>query len=144
MFSFSSKEEYAVLAVLALSVSDDRKLLQVKEISKRERLSTRYLEQVMGLLKKEGLVESVRGPSGGYHLTRLPHEICLSDVLRAVGNRIVANPPTRQRKGRAQILQELSDQVGQGLKTVFDTIHFQSLCQRKKALEAAQALMYHI
>ena len=57
---------------------------QAKDIAKREDIPLRYLEQIFQDLKRAGLVESKRGPRGGYFLKRDPAEITLGDVVRAL------------------------------------------------------------
>lgn len=55
----------------------------LKDIAEREQLSEKYLEQIINLLSKNGLVQSVRGSKGGYHLTRTAGEITVEDILKA-------------------------------------------------------------
>lgn len=58
--------------------------VSINSIAARQGISERYLEQLMGLLRKAGLVRSIRGASGGYVLTRSSGEISVGDVLRAL------------------------------------------------------------
>ncbi len=76
------------LADLALLPSDT--LLSLAEISKRQDISLPYLEQLFVKLRRAGLVDSVRGPGGGYRLARPPSEIRVSDVLGAVDETVSA------------------------------------------------------
>ena len=57
---------------------------QIKDISKRQTISARYIEQIFQKLKKAGLIKSIRGRSGGYLLTKKPDEISVGDVIRAI------------------------------------------------------------
>lgn len=65
-------------------------LLSLGELSKRQDISLPYLEQLFVKLRRAGLVESVRGPGGGYKLSRPPSEIRVSDVLGAVDETVSA------------------------------------------------------
>lgn len=81
---FSAKTEYGLRAILDLAYHHGNGPIQVKQISARERIPVRFLEQVMATLKCAGLVDSVRGPRGGYMLSRPPEQISLSEVIVAV------------------------------------------------------------
>src|SRR5437667_788634 len=81
----SAKGEYAIKAVLDLSLRSGDGLVPIQDIAVRQAIPQRYLEHVLLALKRAGLLGSKRGASGGYHLMRLPEEISGGDVLRAVG-----------------------------------------------------------
>ncbi|MFQ5579777.1 MAG: RrF2 family transcriptional regulator [Nitrospiria bacterium] len=154
MFNFSVKGEYAVRAILVLSLHPGEDPLQVKSIARREGISFRFLEQVMSLLKKEGFVESVRGPRGGYRLAISPDQILLGDVLQAVEGSLVSVSPSEKRQRlpsgfekkriEALVLQEVWAEVNDALKEHLDSISFADLCERKRAREEEQVLMFHI
>lgn len=59
-------------------------------VSDRQKISLSYLEQLFGKLRRHGLVESVRGPGGGYHLARSPDTISVADIILAVDEPIDA------------------------------------------------------
>src|SRR2546426_8670262 len=80
----SAKGEYAIKAVLDLSLRSGDGLVPIQDIAVRQAIPQRYLEHVLLALKRAGLLGSKRGASGGYHLTRPPDEISVGDVLRAV------------------------------------------------------------
>ncbi len=75
---------YAVRALCDMTSNADGAPVQVNSISERQCISPRYIEQIFQRLKKGGIIRSVRGPSGGYLLTRRPEEITLGDVVRAI------------------------------------------------------------
>ncbi len=60
--------------------------VQVGDISKRQDISVKYLEQLIRPLKNKGLISSVRGPKGGHMLTKKPEDITLGEVVRAFEN----------------------------------------------------------
>ena len=68
-------------AVLELALSSGQGPLQVKIIAERQNISGKYLEQLVAILKLAGIVRSVRGPHGGYLLSRKPSEISLDEVF---------------------------------------------------------------
>jgi len=80
----SSRSRYGFRAILELAVEYGKGPLQIKAIADREDISNKYLEQLIALLKGSGLVRSVRGPRGGYELTRPPAEVRLDEVFRTL------------------------------------------------------------
>jgi Rrf2 family protein len=84
--AFSAKAEYACLAVIDLvqhqAASDGP--IQIKDICKRKKIPYKYLTQILPQLKSIGIVQSVRGTSGGYLLTRAPEQLTLLELIEAV------------------------------------------------------------
>ena len=86
----STKGRYAMVALTDLALQPEGGLVSLTEIAKRQDISLPYLEQLFVKLRRAGLVESVRGPGGGYRLARAPHEIRVSEVLGAVDETVSA------------------------------------------------------
>ena len=86
----STKGRYAMVALADLAMASDEKLLSLGEISKRQDISLSYLEQLFVKLRRAGLVESVRGPGGGYRLAKPASQIRVVDVLSAVDETVSA------------------------------------------------------
>ncbi|TCO72362.1 Rrf2 family transcriptional regulator [Rhodovulum euryhalinum] len=86
----STKGRYAMVALVDLSLQRGDDLVSLAEISKRQDISLPYLEQLFVKLRRAGLVESVRGPGGGYRLARPASEIRVVDVLGAVDETVSA------------------------------------------------------
>lgn len=84
MAIISTKGEYGLTAVLVLSKQKDGELLQTKEIALRGGIPQNYLEQILVVLKKAGLVTSIRGANGGYKLAQDPNIITVFDVLQSL------------------------------------------------------------
>jgi Rrf2 family protein len=81
----TSQEEYGLRCLLQLARSAQDQIVQVKEIAGKEGLSSAYVEKLLRLLAKSGLVHSVRGVKGGYVLNRPPSSVTLGEVIRALG-----------------------------------------------------------
>ena len=81
----TAQEEYGLRCLLQLAQTDRNTGLTVKEIALREGLSSAYVEKLLRLMGRAGLIHSVRGMKGGYLLNRRPQEIMLGDVVRALG-----------------------------------------------------------
>ena len=86
----STKGRYAMVALVDLAQQPDGALTSLGDISGRQDVSLPYLEQLFVKLRRAGLVDSVRGPGGGYRLARPPSEISVSDVLEAVDETVSA------------------------------------------------------
>lgn len=86
----STKGRYAVMAMADLGKANTDKPVALADIAERQEISLSYLEQLFGKLRRSGLVNSVRGPGGGYRLSRVASEIRISDVIAAVDEPIAA------------------------------------------------------
>lgn len=80
----STKGRYAVMALTDLVVHGSRTPMALADIAERQEISVSYLEQLFAKLRKSGLVKSVRGPGGGYVLSRPADEMRISDIVVAV------------------------------------------------------------
>jgi len=142
----SKKGEYGIRAVLALALHDRAVPVSVKSIVRKEQLSIRFMEQVMNALKVNGLVEAVRGPHGGYRLTRTPTEISLHQVLQATdgkGAKPLNTGPFRPSL-HSRILSDLVSEIENRLVNHLNDLHFDLLVRRVKELEGKEAMMFHI
>ena len=84
----TSKGRYAVMAMADLAKNNANSPISLTEISLRQGISLSFLEQLFLRLKRNNLVESARGPRGGYLLSRAPDEIKLSSIIEAVDEKI--------------------------------------------------------
>lgn len=78
----STKGRYALRLMIDLAINCDGTPVSIKDISARQDISDKYLEQIISTLNKAGFVKSVRGPQGGYTLTRQPREYTVGMILR--------------------------------------------------------------
>ena len=86
----STKGRYAVTALADIALQGDAALVSLADIAERQDISLAYLEQLFVKLRKGGVVESVRGPGGGYRLAKGADETRISDVMSAVDERLNA------------------------------------------------------
>lgn len=86
----TSKGRYAVTAMLDVAIHAATGPVPLADISQRQGISLSYLEQLFSRLRKYGLVNSIRGPGGGYRLGMCSAEIAISDVINAVDESINA------------------------------------------------------
>jgi len=86
----TTKGRYAVTAMLDLALHYDQGAVTLADIAKRQGISLSYLEQLFAKLRRNGLVDSVRGPGGGYNLANDPSEISVADIVLAINENIDA------------------------------------------------------
>jgi len=86
----TSRGRYAVTSILDLAFHSERGPVSLAHISKRQDISLSYLEQLFTRLRRHNLVQSTRGPGGGYSLTRPAGEIAVADVIAAADEEVDA------------------------------------------------------
>ena len=85
LMKITAQEEYGLRCLLQLAQVAPEEGLTVREIARREGLSQAYVEKLLRLLSRVGIIHSVRGVKGGYLVNRDPHQITLGSVVRALG-----------------------------------------------------------
>ncbi len=78
----STRGRYALRMMLDLAMHDSGEYIALKDISARQAVSVKYLEQIVSVLSKAGMLKSVRGPQGGYKLAQPPESYTVGDILR--------------------------------------------------------------
>jgi len=96
----TSKGRYAVTAMLDVAIHAASGPVSLADISERQGISLSYLEQLFARLRKQGLVNSIRGPGGGYRLGKCSAQIAVADVINAVNESI--NATRCEGKGNCQ------------------------------------------
>ena len=86
----TTKGRYAVTAMLDLALRYDKGAVTLADIAKRQGISLSYLEQLFAKLRRNGLVDSVRGPGGGYTLAMEPAKISVAEIIVAINENIDA------------------------------------------------------
>ena len=123
--------------------------MPIQEVARRQGIPQRYLEQVLLLLKRAGLLESKRGSAGGYQLVRTPAAISVGEVLRAVEGRVTAlevagRQSSRASEAAASDLAPLWREIAGAVATVIDRTTFGDLAERVKARRSPERTIYHI
>ena len=80
----STKGRYALRLMLDIALNDAKTPVRIKDIAERQQISDKYLEQIVSSLNKAGFVKSLRGPHGGYRLTKKPEEYTVGMILRLI------------------------------------------------------------
>lgn len=134
----STKSRYGVRALFDIAYHSVGLPTQIKDISRRQQISPRYLEQIFQKLKKAKMLGSKRGPNGGYYLLQDPSDITLGDIVRATEGPFelvfcASESPTKQCPQKddcvaSEMWMELSTQIG----NFFDTIAISDLCDNAR------------
>ncbi len=140
----SAKAEYACIAMLELAANHEApQPVRIKDIAEAHGIPSRFLVQILLQLKGAGLVRSVRGASGGYHLARPPEKISLADVVnvidRAPGPRRV--PPGTPPGGALQTLREVWKEIEAAEQRMLQELSLANLVRRT---QQPSALSYQI
>jgi Rrf2 family iron-sulfur cluster assembly transcriptional regulator len=138
----TTKGRYAVTAMLDLALHTGNGPVSLVEISERQDISLSYLEQLFSKLRRQGLVNSMRGPGGGYSLSRLPNEIAVSSIIMAVdenldvtncGNAAGGCHDTNKRCLTHNLWLDLSHRI----QSFLDDISLQDMMDKREVLEVA-------
>lgn len=104
MMQVSRKVDYALRAIIYLSMQPDGRPVPVKEIADRRRIPTKFLEKIIQDLIRAGLVKSHRGAHGGYTLERTPDRVSFRDVIEAIEGPISLNVCVTERHENCSVL----------------------------------------
>ena len=95
----NTKGRYAVMAMADIARCGEGKAIPMAQIAKRQHISLPYLEQLFSKLRREGLVSSMRGPGGGYILSRPASKIFVGEIMQAVGEPVKMTRCNRDEEG---------------------------------------------
>lgn len=149
----TTKGRYAVTAMLDLALHTEQGPTSLADISKRQEISLSYLEQLFSKLRHSELVTSVRGPGGGYRLSREATDICVAEIIDAVNESIDATNCSG--KGTCQngkvclthnLWSDLSGQIHQflsgiNLATLMHRHDVRAVCNRQDLEEQSLTLL---
>lgn len=146
----SFKGDYALKTILDLSGNYKNGLVKISDISKRQDIPLKYLEQILLLLKGAGYVNSKRGPDGGYYLAKKPSEITVGEVIRLTEG--YTSPVSCVSKScHARCTDELKcpfrplwSDIRDMINGVVDRVTFEDMCIRKEKMEKNNVVNYEI
>ena len=127
----SAKADYAVRAAIELAAAGAGTAMTSEAIATAQGIPRKFLEAILGDLRRAGLVRSVRGLNGGYHLAAPAREISVADVIRAVDGPLMsvrgARPPELDYSGTAQPLLPVWIAVRASVRAVLETVSLEAL-----------------
>lgn len=115
MAGISTKGSYGLAAMYELSLHYGQGHLQIRDIAEKANIPQNYLEQILATLRKEGLIQSIRGAGGGYLLAKSPNLITVFDILVALEGEL-CNPSDDRLQ---PILHLYWDRIREEMKSVF-------------------------
>lgn len=145
----SAKGRYAITAMIGLAQHyGTGECTTVSSISERFGISKIYLEQVFSLLKRSGIVTSVKGASGGYQLDRSPKTITLYDILSAVELSLFEQNDATVPETAPEIEKTLNhavyDRLDSTLRSTMEKITLEQLMQEAEQHRSENGLMFYI
>jgi Rrf2 family iron-sulfur cluster assembly transcriptional regulator len=143
----STKGRYAVTAMLDLAIHYREGPVTLADISETQGISLSYLEQLFARLRKNGLVEGLRGPGGGYRLSRTPDEISVAMVINAIGEGIDATACEGNedcQDGERCLTHELWNKLGNEIFNFLDGITLASFLKRDRVSAAVGRQRYGV
>ena len=140
----SAKSRYALRLMLALATQEDGVNLSVKSVAESQGISEKYLEQIIPLLVRGGLVRSVRGAKGGYHLTKDPEDCTVGLILRTVEGSIAPvscldDEVNQCERCKECVTLDLWAQVDQAISNVVDHVTLADLVDKQRRIDARYA-----
>lgn len=137
MIKLTRKMLYALEAVVDVAYNSSADPTQARDITKRQGIPQRYLEQVMQKLVRAGVLKSVRGPRGGYRLARERRRITVGEIVRVVyGAERVTRGLLAMEPGSdlaEKVIRPLWCEVRDNFYREMDTITLEDLCRRAHA-----------
>lgn len=142
MLRLSRKTMLALEAVLDVAYNARPDPVQSKDITKRQGIPQRYLEQVMQQLVHKGILKGVRGPRGGYTLARERRKITVGDVVRVVDqlDDETDKDPISQAELGEKVITPLWARAQETMLVELDQITMEDLCQEAQALSIAHGV----
>lgn len=144
LLNLPSKVEYALLALLEMASQPDLKQpVTVNEITAKQPIPERYLEQIFASLRRGGLLKSQRGSKGGYILAREPQEITLLEIVSVIEGNRQTQENTDISTVEMKLIQESWQQASQAAQSVLEQYTLLDLCKQRQS-HIQQSLMYYI
>lgn len=140
----STKGEYGLLAIVDIAMQPRDTAVQAVQIAERHDIPKQYLDQLMMLLRKAGLIESLRGRQGGYRLARAPRNITLLDVVQALEGPVSNQNfrSTRRKYGVNHVLKQIWDELNESVVEALRKQTIEDVC--RECQRSASVLNYEI
>jgi Rrf2 family protein len=87
--NFTAKEDYGIRAVLDIALQKQNAPVQAREIATRQSIPEQFLEQVLSVLRRAGVIRSIRGAAGGYDLAKPAGQTTIGEIIRALSGPLV-------------------------------------------------------
>lgn len=129
----STRGRFAIAAMIDLALRESAYPTPLQDLAMRHRISLSYLEQVFAKLRQRGLVESTRGPGGGYTLGLRASEITVADIISAIETPPILADGNPENPTDLDLSQDLWDALHTTIMTYLQTITLSSLAAEQRA-----------
>jgi Rrf2 family protein len=141
--AFSAKTEYGLVSLVELAAIYDRGgVLQVAEIAQRQGIPDRYLEQMLTSLRRNGILRSIRGPKGGYQLSRPPAAIRVSEVVTCLDGESSGRGAGPRDTPEYEVLLALETRLVRARQEILEGTTLQDLLTQRDHQAQAQAMYF--
>ncbi len=152
----STKSRYGVRALFDMAYTSGNLPVQIKDISRRQKISPRYLEQIFQDFKKAGILKSKKGRHGGYYFAKAPEQITVREILEAAEGDILLVDCSDEKKGQKNpckfngncVTQTVWLEASERLAGFFSQTTLQTLCEKAHTIGIKQEndprIMYYI
>jgi Rrf2 family transcriptional regulator, cysteine metabolism repressor len=144
----STKGRYGLRAMVDLAVYGSGEHVSLYSIAERQSISPSYLEQVFSILRKSGLVQSVKGAQGGYKLMRDPAKITAKEVLAALEGELAIVDGSDSDVGQDLIKKAINELVwnrlNDNLNRIFESVTLEDMANDYKKQKGLLPIMFHI
>jgi Rrf2 family protein len=142
---FSAKLDYALRAVVDLAAQAPNEACQSREIACRQDIRGPYLDQILAVLKREGVIRSIRGAGGGYTLAKPPSRITVAEVVAAiVGDQLLLSgsvPANPSSAGATYVVRQFEEEAERSLVGFLGEVTIADLVRRKQNLDESLSIM---
>lgn len=150
--NISTKGRYGLRALIDLALCSTGEPIALYSIANRQGLSVNYLEQIFSMLRKEGIVKSIKGAQGGYILAEEAANIKVGDILRAIEGEIIlvnetideANADSSIKYLQLCIQKNVWDKINDSINTAIDHITLEDLASKYRLMNIEESNMYYI
>lgn len=141
----STKGRYGLRAMIDLALNSVNEHVSLKNIAKRQSISENYLEQVFSVLRKAGLVKSIKGAQGGYFLTSKPSNLKIGDILRVLeGDLRVVDSQDNNNTVKECIKINVWDKMNENIRALLDSLTLEDMVNEYKKMNDTYSFIYHI
>ena len=136
----STKGRYALRLMLDLAMDTSGEPVRIKDVAERQEISVKYLEQIVSILAEAGYVRSIRGPQGGYRLSREPEDYTVGMILRLTEGSLTpvecaeAEPGACSREDTC-VTRKLWKELDEAIRSVVDKYTLEDLVQWQHGMD---------
>ena len=141
----TTKGRFAVTAMIDLAMNAQTGAVKLSAISERQSISLSYLEQLFSKLRRAGLIESLRGPGGGYILAAPPAQINIAQIISAAEDKLDATQSSSKANchhGAPCLTHDLWENLNKTINDYLSSVTLQSIIEQKNSDDGSQVIQF--